>query len=66
MIGARLGAPVVPVRLEGVDRVLHQKARIATPGRVVVRFGPPLRLHGDDYAALAAQVEQAVRSLGDD
>ena len=31
MIGSRLGLPVVPVRLEGLDRVLHQKARMATP-----------------------------------
>jgi long-chain acyl-CoA synthetase len=64
MIGARLGVPVVPVRLEGLDRVLHQKARMATPGRVRVTFGAPLRLEGDDYRALAARVEQAVRELG--
>ncbi len=65
MIGARLGVPVVPVRLVGADRVLHQKARFPTPGRVVVHFGPPLYLHGDDYAALARQVEEAVRALGE-
>jgi long-chain acyl-CoA synthetase len=63
MIGARLGVPVVPVRLVGADRVLHQNARFPTPGRVVVRFGPPLHLQGDDYAALARQVEEAVRRL---
>ena len=63
MIGARLGVPVIPVRLEGADRLLHQKARFPTPGRVVVRFGPPIHLQGDDYAALARQVEEAVRSL---
>jgi long-chain acyl-CoA synthetase len=63
MIGARLGVPVVPVRLEGLDKVLHQKARMATPGPVRVAFGPPLRLEGDDYAALAQQVEDAVRAL---
>jgi len=63
MIGARLGVPVVPVRLVGVDRVLHQKARFPTPGRVIVRFGAPLRLEGDDYPALARQVEAAVRAL---
>jgi long-chain acyl-CoA synthetase len=39
MIGARLDVPVVPVRLEGVDRVLHQKAKMATPGPVRVAFG---------------------------
>jgi hypothetical protein len=33
------------------------------PGRVRVAFGAPLRLRGDDYAALAAQVETAVRDL---
>ena len=65
MIGARLGVPVVPVRLEGLDRVLHQKAKMATPGRVRVVFGAPMHLHGEDYRALAAQVEQAVRELGD-
>ena len=53
----------MPVRLEGLDRVLHQKARMATPGRARVIFGPPLSLRGDDYAALAQQVEEAVRRL---
>ena len=37
-----------------------------TPGRVTVRFGAPLYLQGDDYAALARQVEAAVRALGDE
>jgi long-chain acyl-CoA synthetase len=63
MIGARLGVPVIPVRLEGLDRVLHQKARMATPGPVRVAFGAPLVLRGDDYEALARQVEDAVRAL---
>jgi len=63
MIGARLDLPVVPVRLEGLDRVLHQNAKMATPGSARVIFGPPLSLHGDDYTALARQVEEAVRRL---
>lgn len=63
MIGARLHLPVVPVRLEGVDRVLGTGWRMARPGRVSVTFGQPLHLAGDDYAALARQVEEAVRNL---
>ncbi|HTU99966.1 MAG TPA: lysophospholipid acyltransferase family protein, partial [Luteitalea sp.] len=63
MIGARLGVPVVPVRLVGADRVLHQKAKFPRVGPVTVRFGAPIRLEGDDYAALARQVEAAVRAL---
>ena len=65
MIGAKLGVPVVPMRLVGADRLLHQTAGFPTPGRVTVRFGPPLYLQGDDYAALARQVEAAVRALPD-
>jgi long-chain acyl-CoA synthetase len=63
MIGSRLDLPVVPVRLEGVDRILHTTAKMARPGKVAVRFGRPLRLTGDDYAGLASQVEEAVRKL---
>jgi long-chain acyl-CoA synthetase len=63
MIGARLGVPIVPVRLVGADQVLHQKARMASRGRVTVKFGAPVVLRGDDYAALARQVEDAVRGL---
>jgi long-chain acyl-CoA synthetase len=63
MIASRLGVPVVPVRLEGLDRVLHTKARWPTRGAVRVLFGKPMYLKGNDFAALAAQLEEAVRSL---
>ncbi len=63
MIAARLGVPVVPVRLKGLENVLAPSWRMARPGRVRVAFGRPLRLTGDDYAGLAKQVEDAVRAL---
>jgi long-chain acyl-CoA synthetase len=63
MIGSRLGLPVIPVRLMGVHEILHTKWKMARPGRVEVRFGAPLHLKGDDYGALAKDVEAAVRSL---
>jgi long-chain acyl-CoA synthetase len=63
MMAARLDLPVVPVRLDGVDRVLRVGWRMARPGRVSVAFGPPLTLQGEDYAGLARQVEHAVRAL---
>lgn len=53
----------VPVRLGGGDRVLHRTWRMARPGRVRVTFGAPMRLTGEDYEALAKQVEDAVRLL---
>jgi len=63
MIGSRLGLPVVPVRLHGVDRVLRTGSMRPRPGPVSVSFGPPIRLSGDNYVALARQVQQAVQSL---
>jgi long-chain acyl-CoA synthetase len=64
MIASRLEVPVVPVRLDDVDTLLPVGSQFVRPGRVRVSFGAPLRLRGDDYAALAQQVEDQVRALG--
>ncbi len=63
MIASRLDLPVVPVKIEDVDRLMPVGSTFVRPGRVRVAFGAPLRLRGDDYAALAARVEAAVRAL---
>ena len=63
MIASKLGAPVVPVRLEGLDRILHQSWKFPARGEARVAFGTPMLLTGSDYAALARQVEEAVRRL---
>jgi 1-acyl-sn-glycerol-3-phosphate acyltransferase len=63
MIAAKLGASVVPVRIDGLQHVLGIGWHMARPGRVRVTFGAPLRLVGDDYEALAKTVEAAVRAL---
>jgi long-chain acyl-CoA synthetase len=64
MMAARLGVPVIPVRVEGIDHVLHQTWKMAKPGPVRVIFGAPMQLSGDDYVDLTARVEAAVRKLG--
>jgi long-chain acyl-CoA synthetase len=63
LITSRLDAPVVPIRLRGLEKVLHRHARWPRPGRVELIFGPPLHLKGQDYATLAKQVEKAVTAL---
>lgn len=63
MLASRLHIPVVPVRLEGLERVLHKDAKFATPGRARVKFGKAMRLEGENYAALAKEIEAAVRAL---
>jgi hypothetical protein len=63
MIASRLNVPVVPVRIDGLDKVLHPSWKMARPGRIRIAFGQPLHLAGEDYEALAKRVESAVRVL---
>jgi long-chain acyl-CoA synthetase len=63
LIASKLHLPVVPVRLEGVNLVLHQTWRWPRRGDVRVTFGTPLTLEGDDYTALTRRVQDAVVSL---
>ncbi|MDQ6706913.1 MAG: AMP-binding protein, partial [Acidobacteriota bacterium] len=62
MIASRLRLPVIPIRLMGLARVLHTRAKFPSRGPVTVRFGPPLRFEGEDYAAMARDVEAAVKA----
>ena len=63
LLASRLKIPVVPVRLRGLEKVLHRHSHWPHPGTVELVFGPPLCLIGNDYNALAKQVEQAVSAL---
>jgi long-chain acyl-CoA synthetase len=63
MIASRLEVPVVPLRLDGLERILHQKARFPTRGVARVVFGPPMSLKGQDYSDLAREIEEAVKRL---
>ncbi|MGB2715856.1 MAG: AMP-binding protein [Vicinamibacterales bacterium] len=63
MIASKLEVPVVPVRLEGLDRILHHSWKFPSRGQARVAFGKPMSLTGSDYAALARQLEETVRQL---
>ena len=63
LIARRLGVPVVPIRLRGVEKVLHRHAHWPRPGRVEIVFGPPIQIQGDDYVAIAGKIEEAVKEL---
>lgn len=63
MLAARLGMPVVPVRIDGLHRILHYTWKYPRRGRGTIRFGPAISLTGNDYKAMALQVEGAVRAL---
>jgi long-chain acyl-CoA synthetase len=65
LMASQLGIPVVPIRLQGYDRILHASWNLPRPGRASIAFGAPLGLTGDDYRALAQRVEDAIRALGE-
>ncbi len=64
MLASHIHVPVVPVRIQGLERVLHRDARWPTRGPVKVTFGKPLTFEGGDYSAQARSLEEAVRRLG--
>jgi long-chain acyl-CoA synthetase len=63
MIAAKLEVPVVPVRLEGLDRILHHSWKVPRRGTARVAFGLAMSLTGNDYGALARQVEEEIKRL---
>lgn len=63
MIASKLAIPVIPIRIEGLNQVLHPTWKMARMGKVRIAFGSPLYLKGDDYLAQARQVEEAVKAL---
>ncbi|MFL6121992.1 lysophospholipid acyltransferase family protein [Actinophytocola sp.] len=61
------GAPVVPVALDGTDRLQPVGKRIPRPARVTVRFGRPLRFTGDPASARTrrAVTDDVMRAIGE-
>jgi len=64
MIASRLSVPVVPVRLDGLHEILHLSWKFPKRGRGTVTFGPPMLLTGNDYKALAHQIEDTIHRMG--
>ncbi|HET9370872.1 MAG TPA: AMP-binding protein [Vicinamibacterales bacterium] len=63
MMSARLDVPVVPVRIEGLDRVLHPKWKWPKRGPVRVAFGEPMRLSGENYPEMAQEIQKRIEAL---
>ncbi|MBE0504889.1 MAG: AMP-binding protein [Desulfuromonadales bacterium] len=63
IIVQELGIPVVPVRINGLDKVLPRGARWPKRGRVTVTFGVPLTFHGEEPPEIIARARQALLDL---
>lgn len=66
-LAARCGVPVVPIHVEGTDRIFAKGDKVPHPGRATVTFGRPLRPHpGESTTRLAARIEAAVAAIADE
>lgn len=65
LLAARLGVPVVPVRITGLFELKQQRRRFcAPPGRVSVTFGEPVTYsHGAEASVISADLQRRVASL---
>jgi 1-acyl-sn-glycerol-3-phosphate acyltransferase len=66
-LASRCHVPVVPVHIEGTDRIFAKGDRVPKPGRSTVTFGRPLwPREGESTIRLAARIEAAVAALADE
>ena len=66
-LAARCRVPVVPVHLEGTNRILRKGAKRPTPAQVRVTYGDPLPpKEGESAARFAERIERAVAGLADE
>jgi 1-acyl-sn-glycerol-3-phosphate acyltransferase len=66
-LAARTGAPVVPVHIQGTNRIFAKGDKRPRPGQTKVTFGFPLRPEdGENATRFAARIEDAVAALADE
>jgi long-chain acyl-CoA synthetase len=58
-----LGAPVVPVRLDGLYKLKREGRRRALPGEVTLTFGEPVQFGGQEPTEIARELERRVAGL---
>ena len=66
-LGVRCGVPVVPVHVEGTDRILPKGRNVPRVSATTITFGDPLAPTEEDNARrFAARIEVAVATLADE
>jgi long-chain acyl-CoA synthetase len=58
-----LGAPVVPLRMDGLYQLKREGRRHALPGEVTLKFGEPVEFDDEEAAEIAKELERRVATL---
>jgi long-chain acyl-CoA synthetase len=64
IMARELGTPVVPVRIDGLTRVLPRGASWPRRGKVTVTFGEPLTFTRESVEEIVGRARQAIEALG--
>ncbi len=66
-LSSRTGVPIVPVHIEGTNRILRKGAKRPTPANVRVTYGQPLHpMESESAARYAERIERSVAVLADE
>jgi 1-acyl-sn-glycerol-3-phosphate acyltransferase len=66
-LSSRCGVPVVPLHIQGTERILRKGAKLPSPANVRVTYGVPLHpMEGETATRFAARIERAVAELADE
>ncbi|MBI5599272.1 MAG: 1-acyl-sn-glycerol-3-phosphate acyltransferase [Deltaproteobacteria bacterium] len=60
LLAVKSGVPVVPVSIEGTDRVMKRGSLFISSAEVRVRIGRPIKTKGADEAGLMAAAKKAI------
>jgi long-chain acyl-CoA synthetase len=64
LLAQNLQIPVVPLRMDGVWQMKRQGRRLARPGEITMRIGPPITFaHGTPADEIAHALRSAIASL---
>ena len=65
LMAQQMKTPILPIRIAGTYEVLSVHDKWPKPGKVTVRFGPPVAYReGESIEQATERLEQAVRNLG--
>jgi 1-acyl-sn-glycerol-3-phosphate acyltransferase len=66
-LASRCAVPVVPLHIQGTDKILRKGKKLPNPANVRVTYGTPLRPEpGESTSRFAVRIEQAVAELADE
>ena len=63
LLANNLRIPILPMRIDGLFEAKQAGKRFASPGKIVVHIGKPLRLEPSDPEAIAAELHGIVERL---